>query len=394
MNEFKRFYILFIGCLLLTTATICAQPHNRQALTEETEAWLKRFVDAAKEGKPYYSQFDQYPARKQNSLNSTYAEKTGVDLLVYGLDFYYASGTWFTPIYKEKCRKNLISIVKQAWKEHRAIPCFSWHLENPYIPSGFDNYMGCRYRYGVKGYPVKHRYVIEEILENKGDSCGWGSYGKVDNPVGYGNPSEWFDACCREVAGIIRELKDKDDQPIPIVFRLWHECEDGWHWWGKKSVTPEDYIRFFQLTVRKMEEYTQTGNILYAYCPDRYWETKEGFMLRYPGDDYVELIGFDDYSIGNGTSAIQTTIELARIVTQIANEHGKVAALFETANKNEETSGRYFRDFMRPFIQADSVRLGLLQLWSTDRLVTKEEIADRTAFLRDGIVKTLDNQNR
>ena len=369
---------------------LMGQPHCARELTQETQLWLQCLYQVAKENRPYYSQFDQYPARNQYTLQSVYVQKTGVDLFVYGLDFYYASGTWFAPSYKKKCRSNLIAIVKEAWCKHKAIPCFSWHLENPYVPTGFNNYMGCRYRYGLDGYPESHRYVVNEILEEKGDSCGFGSYGKQNNLKGYKNPTEWFDARCREVAGIIRELKDENGCSIPIIFRLWHECEDSWQWWGKSYVSPEDYIRFFQLTVEKIEKYTQTHNVLYAYGPDCYWKDEHDFMLRYPGDGYVELVGFDDYSIGSDSVTLQATICRAKIVSKLAERHQKVAALFETANSNEATSDRFFSDFLQPIIEADSVNLGLVQLWSTGKLNTSEEIADRKSFFESGMVKVIE----
>lgn len=385
-----RVMVILLVCSLLDGMNAVAQVNCARKLTKETKMWLNRFASAAEDGTPYYSQFDQYSARTQGTLASTYAEKTGVDLQVYSLDFYYASGTWFTTAYKTRCRNNLIAIVKEAWRKHKAIPCFSWHLENPYVPTGFNNYMGCRYRYGEDGYPEEHRYVVKEILEEKGDSCGFGSYGKQNNRTGYKNPAEWFDARCREVADIIRELKDDNGHAIPIVLRLWHECEDSWQWWGKGFVSPEDYIRFFRLTVSKIEKYTRTHNVLYAYGPDRYWKDKEEFMLRYPGDDYVELIGFDDYSIGTDLVALQATIERARTVSRLAMEHSKVAALFETSNSKEATSDRFFRDFLQPLLKTGGVKFGLVQLWSTGRLRTSEEIADRTQFLKSDVVKVID----
>lgn len=384
-----RIWAVTLTFILSYPMVLMAQSHCVRELTQETQLWLQCLYQAAKENKPYYSQFDQYPVRKQHTLQSTYVRKTGVDLLVYGLDFYCASGTWFTPSYKEKCRSNLVAIVKEAWRKHKAIPCFSWHLENPYVPTGFNNYMGCRYRYGLDGYPESHRYVVNEILEEKGDSCGFGSYGKQNNPKGYKNPAEWFDARCREVAEIIRELKDEDGRPIPIIFRLWHECEDSWQWWGKNYVSPKEYIQFFQLTVNKMEKYTRTHNVLYAYNPDRYWKDEHEFMFRYPGDKYVELIGFDDYSIGSDHVALQATIRRAIIVSKLAEQHKKVAALFETANSKEATSNRFFRDFLQPIVEADSVKFGLVQLWSTGKLNTLEEITDRVQFLKSGIVKVV-----
>lgn len=125
----NKIWVATLTFILSCPAILMGQPHCARELTKETQSWLQRLYQAAKEHKPYYSQFDQYPARNQRTLQSTYARKTGVDLFIYGLDFYYASGTWFTPSYKEKCRNNLVAIVKEAWHKHKAIPCFSWHLE-------------------------------------------------------------------------------------------------------------------------------------------------------------------------------------------------------------------------------------------------------------------------
>lgn len=159
---------------------------------------------------------------------------------------------------------------------------------------------------------------------------------------------------------------------------------------GKELCKPGRLYPFFQLTVDKIEKYTQTRNVIYAYSPDRYWKDEQDFMLRYPGDKYVELIGFDDYSIGSDSAALQATIRRAKIVSRLSEQHKKVAALFETANSNEATSDRFFSDFFQPIIGADGVNFGLVQLWSTGKLNTEKEIADRTRFLKSGLVKVID----
>lgn len=40
----------------------------------------------------------------------------------------------------------------------------------------------------------------------------------------------------KEVASIIKQLKEDKGQQIPVAFRLWHECEDNRMWWGPGSV--------------------------------------------------------------------------------------------------------------------------------------------------------------
>ncbi len=387
MRKFSvLFYALFLNVLFST-----AQPTTCRKLTDETKEWYERLWNAGRLKQPYYSQFDEYPVRKTNELNSKYKEKTNYDVCVYGLDFYYASGTWFPKTMTERNRRNMIRVVKEAWTKHKAIPCFSWHLENPYTPSFFHNYMGCRFRYSEQGYPEEHRFVIHEILNNKGEKCGYGSFTGKDNPKWSSSPTKWFDSRCREVASIIKEFTDENGIPIPIIFRLWHECDGDWQWWGKGSVSIEDYKKFFRLTIKKIEKYTGTHNILYAFGLDKSWNTEREFIERWPGDKYVDLAGFDDYSIGSSDSALIATILRAKIVSELMKKKGKVAALFETDNHNQKTSGVFFKDFITPLIKDDGVHLGLIQVWSTDKLNSHDEINDRISFMRNGTVKMFNN---
>lgn len=341
-------------------------------------------IKASNERKIYYSQFDWYPPRASSSIQSDCKQKTNIDLLIYGVDFYYASGTWFTRSSIEKNKKNLITIIKDMWNQHHAIPCFSWHLENPYVPSEFKNSMGSRYRYdkSIPEYPKEHQYVIHEILSGKGGSkCGQGNYKGKDNIAVFLNPQDWFDSRCREVSSIINEMVDKDGKPIPFIFRLWHECEDNWHWWGPNSVTSDDYKAFFILTEEKIKKYAPNAEILWAYSPDSYWKTEEAFMRYYPGDEYVDMIGYDDYRFGKSDEDFEQGLSRARIVTSIAHKRKKIAALFET-NNNEKNQSDFFNNRLNKLLQDTLVNVSLVQTWNAVYFDSKDAITDRNIFLK------------
>ncbi len=58
------------------------------------------------------------------------------------------------------------------------------------------------------------------------------------------------------------------------------------------------------------------------YTPDRQWKAfgREGdaantFLARYPGDAYTDVIGIDDYGIGNGKTVEQAERSLARSIS-------------------------------------------------------------------------------
>ncbi len=382
--------ILLLFAILLNTYSALAQWNS----WNDAQSVLNLLNQAQDSDKCYFSQFHVYDVRGKDINSSKYRMQTGEVPYIYALDFYYATGSYFTDEYKQKNKSAIIEVVKKQWRENKSIPSFSWHLENPYVNSDFGEYMGCRYRFGHKhkSYPEEHRYVIKEILTNKGgSSCGYGIYNAKENgKPQYRNPRDWFKAQCNEVADIINHLIDDDGNPIPIIFRLWHECEDSWMWWGTTSVSIEDYKRFFIYTEKQIIRNAHKAQILWAYCTDRNWNTREEFMARYPGDKYVDIIGYDDYEIGN-PQKVEPTLEKARIVSRVSIEHGKVAALFETANSNSLSKDRFMSEYLYPLIESENVNLGLVQMWIGGPFENEIQYEDRKRFLKSPNILILES---
>ena len=354
----SRIICHIICCLMLSSVSFAQTWSDAVSLKEE-------LIQAALQGRTYYSQYNFYDPRKSGSLNSTYGQVLQCLPLIYGVDFYYASGTWHKPKGIRDARENLIKIVKDTWRERRAIACFSWHLENPYVPTGFPRSAGYRYINSkhIPDYPAEHRYVIKEILEGRGGVCGKGNLSGKDNALGYLSPRTWFEDRCKEVAAIINEFVDDNGMPIPFIFRLWHEWEDSWMWWGAKYVSAEDYKHFFILTEETIKKYAPNAQILWAYCSDRYRNTEEEYMERYPGDAYVDMIGFDDYAIGKSEEDWTAAVNRAKMVSKIAEERHLATGLFET-NNNKRKIPNYYTDYLNRMLKAKGVRLGIVQIWS------------------------------
>lgn len=109
-----------------------------------------------------YCQIEGYDSRNRDPFNSKFTKATERELFIFGLAFYYCTWTWFTESYKIKCHDNTVAIIKKMWRKNYAIACLSWHLENPYCPTGFNNFIRCRYRYGVHNYSSELRYVVRK----------------------------------------------------------------------------------------------------------------------------------------------------------------------------------------------------------------------------------------
>ncbi len=278
---------------------------------------------------------------------------------LYFTDFYFVTDATKPAETVAASRASLTAMVRAAWAKHRSVPVFSWHPENPYTPQGWKDpkywYAPYRYRYSSEGYPQEHRYVVAEIL--RGEKF----------------PREWYDAALVRIADFLKDLKDGAGEPIPAVVRLFHECEDDWQWWGRNSVSAADYREFFRYTVDRLRALTGGGaNLLFAYSPDRYWKTlgepssAADFLHRYPGDDVVDIVGHDDYSLGHGKTsgecekALAVSIGQFRRVGAFAHARGKVAGLFETGVKNSCDEAY---DYIYRAMTAPGVQYGFLCTW-------------------------------
>ncbi|MDO9615949.1 MAG: glycosyl hydrolase [Bacteroidota bacterium] len=91
------------------------------------------------------------------------------------------------------------------------------------------------------------------------------------------------------------------------------------------------------------------NHLLYGYSTDRF-ASEEEYLERYPGDDLIDLIGFDLYDRGPEYAA--TLGSCAKMVTKIAAEKGKIVAVTEAGGpitKNPEWWTKTLLDALRPY---------------------------------------------
>ena len=143
------------------------------------------------------------------------------------------------------------------------------------------------------------------------------------------------------VAEFIKDLKGDDGSFIPVIFRPYHEHNGDWFWWGKGPCSEQNFIALWQFTVNYLMNEKNIHNILYAFSPDRSRikdpaNTTE-YLYGYPGDDYVDIIGLDNYwdlgSHWNSAPASEqapSLIKSLEAIVQLADERNKIPALTET----------------------------------------------------------------
>lgn len=109
-----------------------------------------------------------------------------------------------------------------------------------------------------------------------------------------GSKNDLYRSWLDKVAVYVQSLTDSHGQPIPVILRLFHELNGNWFWWGGKNCTPEEIQQLWRFTVGYLRDQKHVHNVLYAYNTDRV-KTAADYLLRYPGDEWVDVMGFDIY---------------------------------------------------------------------------------------------------
>lgn len=145
-----------------------------------------------------------------------------------------------------------------------------------------------------------------------------------------GDLNECYRGYLDMMADMGKRLAQKD---IPLIVRLFHENDGSWFWWGAAHCTPEQYVALYRYTVEYLRDVKGVHNFLYAYSPGGPVRSRADFLERYPGDAYVDIIGFDTYQRDG-----QSDAEFQRLVGDsldvlhdfAARHHDKIVALTET----------------------------------------------------------------
>ena len=137
---------------------------------------------------------------------------------------------------------------------------------------------------------------------------------------------------------------DVEGEKIPMIFRPFHECNGDWFWWGASYLNDKEYIELFRYTVDYLIGEKGVDNLAIAYSPNGFFQSENDYLARYPGDEYVDIMGMDIYHDrphkGDGFyHKLSSSIDL---IDDIAQVHGKLTALTEIGYRSLETENGYF----------------------------------------------------
>jgi mannan endo-1,4-beta-mannosidase len=191
----------------------------------------------------------------------------------------------------------------------------------------------------------------------------WDTYPAVKDILPDSIQNDYYKSQLQEVASFFGSLKTSGGVSIPIIFRPFHENNGNWFWWGKGHCTQDEYIRLWQFTVSYLRDSLHVHNLLYAYSTDMF-ESKEEYLERYPGDEWVDILGTENYWDFQSGATISNGIAQLRMLVEMATERKKLAALTECGFDGIPVKNWWTQYLLTP-IKDDSVarNISYLMVW-------------------------------
>lgn len=146
-----------------------------------------------------------------------------------------------------------------------------------------------------------------------------------------------FNAMLDGIAEAAQSATRADGTAVPIVFRPLHENNGSWFWWGATHASTAEYKELFRYIVDYLRDAKGVHNLLYAYSPNGSFNgDPTNYLATYPGDAWVDLLGYDQYMSGGTIDDFVTGVTRdMTMVADLAHARGKAVALTEFGRMND-----------------------------------------------------------
>jgi hypothetical protein len=220
----------------------------------------------------------------------------------------YCNGYWgdpATPMCVFGSGSDARNMMVQAWQRGQLVQ-LSVHFPNP-----FNNWQ-IQAAGAATGHTCPGQSGITTQLRGLSDDCS-SATGNLDADVqtmitpGTALNNQWNS----ELNNWAAELQYLQSQNIVVIMRLFHELDGGWFWWGNISPSTQRALfiyteQYFEGTAAVVPPGGGVHNVLYEYCII-------GSVYGYPGNQYVDILGLDQYSPATGNYTPQGYAQFAAL---------------------------------------------------------------------------------
>ena len=222
----------------------------------------------------------------KNDFVDAVAQHTGRHPALAGYDFLFLQFSPTPDNWSWVQNYNDISAPKEQWAANGLVN-YMWHWNVPNSKADWDNGVNNYNFDGYAFYTDKTSFDINEALKE----------GTWQN--------DFIMKDIEEVAGYLKLLQDEN---IPVIWRPLHEAagnydlygtNGAWFWWGKGGAEPCKAL--WRLLYDQLVNVHGLNNLIWVWTVDVTPGAEDQYLDWYPGDEYVDIVGFDVYE--NNTDA-------------------------------------------------------------------------------------------
>lgn len=189
-----------------------------------------------------------------------------------------------------------------------------------------------------------------------------------------------------DIDAIAAELTKLKDADVPVLWRPLHEAEGGWFWWGAEG--PEPCKKLYRLLYEKLTNEYGLDNLIWVWTGYTF-PTSANW---YPGDDVVDIIGYDKYNAVDGLpnlSSISSTFYSLvkstngqKMVTM--SENDSIPSLENLIN--DKAGWLYFCPWYMNYLTSEQNNPveNLAEIYNSDYCITLDELPDLKSYPIDG----------
>ena len=185
------------------------------------------------------------------------------------------------------------------------------------------------------------------------------------------------------LAGEMKKLKDAD---VPILWRPLHEAEGAWFWWGAEG--PEPCKELYRLMYDKFTNEYGLDNLIWVWTGS----TSPAASEWYPGDDVVDIVGYDKYNAVDGKPNLSSIASTFYSLVQSTNGE-KMVAMTENDSipsleslTEDKAAWLYFCPWYMNYLTSEDNNPvdNLKEIYTSDYCITLDELPDLKTYPLDG----------
>ncbi|MBQ8012736.1 MAG: glycoside hydrolase [Oscillospiraceae bacterium] len=181
------------------------------------------------------------------------------------------------------------------------------------------------------------------------------------------------------IAGELQKLEDAD---VPILWRPLHEAEGAWFWWGAEG--PEACKKLYRLLYDQLTNVYGLDNLIWQWTGYTY-ETSADW---YPGDDVVDMVGYDKYNAVDGLPNLSSISSTFYSLVQ-STDGEKMVAMTENDSipslenlVNDKAAWLYFCPWYMNYLTSEQNNPveNLVEIYQSDYCITLDELPDLKTY--------------